>query len=197
MPDNLVRPDDPVNPDTLLTPIDGALFRQTLSRYASGVTIVTALDEAGTPWGLTASAISSVSLHPPLVLVCIDKKANTYEAVTKASYFAINVLNRRQDELALLFATRGADKFAGVSYQSGATGAPLLPDVSIAVIECRMFAQYPGGDHTIVIGEVVAASVSEGQPLLFYDRKFGTFAANPPRPSVPPTGLDPWALDYF
>ena len=180
-----------------LTPIDGILFRQTMSRYASGVTVVTALDAQGAPWGLTASAISSVSLHPPLVLLCIDKKANTYDVVTSASYFAINVLNRRQDELALLFATRGADKFAGVAYQQGVTGAPLLPDVSIAVIECRMYAQYDGGDHTIVMGEVVAASVCDGQPLLFYDRKFGTFAPNPPQPTKPPTEPDPWALDYF
>jgi flavin reductase ActVB len=191
-------PDDLASPDKLLaTPIDGALFRQTMGRYASGVTIVTAMDEAGTPWGLTANAVSSVSLHPPLVLVCIDKKANTYEAVTKARFFAMNFLNRRQDELALLFATRGADKFANISYQLGTTGAPLLPGVSIAVIECRMFAQYDGGDHTIVVGEVVTASTSEGQPLLFYDRTFGTFAANLPRPSTPPTEPDPWALDYF
>lgn len=191
-------PDNSAAPEHLLTaPIDEALFRQTMGRYASGVTIVTTRDEAGTPWGLTASAVSSVSLHPPLVLVCIDKKANTYEVVTKARFFAINVLNRRQDELALRFATRGADKFADVSYQLGATGAPLLPEVSLAVIECRMFAQYAGGDHTIVVGEVIAARISEGQPLLFYDRKFGTFVANPPRPIVPPTEPDPWALDYF
>lgn len=190
--------ENPAAPHTLLTtPIDGGLFRQTMSRYASGVTIVTAMDEAGMPWGLTASAVSSVSLNPPLVLICIDKKANTYEAVTKARFFAMNFLNKQQDELALLFATRGADKFAGVPYQPGTTGAPLLPEVSIAVIECRMFAQYEGGDHTIVVGEVVAASVSEGQPLIFYDRKFGTFAANPPRPSPQPTEPDPWALDYF
>lgn len=186
MPDNL-----------LLPPIDGALFRQTMSRYASGVTVVTAMDAQGVPWGLTASAVSSVSLNPPLVLLCIDKKANTYEPVTQASFFAINVLNRRQDELALLFATRDADKFAGIPYETGVTGAPLLPDASIAVIECRMYAQYDGGDHTIVLGEVVAARVSEGQPLLFSDRKFGTFVPSPPRPSAPPTEPDPWALDYF
>src|SRR5215813_14617495 len=120
--------DQPAEPPTLLTtPIDGALFRQTMSRYASGVTIVTAMDEAGMPWGLTANAVSSVSLNPPLVLVCIDKKANTYEAVTKASFFAMNFLNQRQDELALLFATRGADKFTGIAYHVGVTGAPLLP----------------------------------------------------------------------
>ncbi len=183
--------------EPVLTPIDGALFRQTMSRYASGVTVVSALDEQGKPWGLTANAVSSVSLHPPLVLLCIDKKANTYEVVTKAHHFAINMLNRRQDELALLFATRGADKFAGIPYQQGVTGAPLLPEVSIAVIECRMYAQYDGGDHTIVVGEVVAASVSEGQPLLFYDRKFGTFAPTPPKPTMPPSEPDPWALDYF
>ncbi len=183
-------------PEPVLTPVDGVLFRQTMSRYASGVTVVTTVDEQGIPWGLTASAVSSVSLHPPLVLVCIDKKANTYDAVTRARYFAINVLNRRQDDLALLFATRGADKFAGVSYRQGVTGVPLLPEVSIAVIECRMYAQYDGGDHTIVVGEVVAASVNEGQPLLFYGRKFGTFVPNP-QPTASPTEPDPWALDYF
>ncbi len=190
--------DNPAEPHTLLTtPIDGALFRQTMSRYASGVTVVAAMDEAGMPWGLTASSVSSVSLHPPLVLVCIDKKANTYEVMTKASFFAMNFLNHRQDELALLFATRGADKFADMPYQVGVTGAPLLPEVSIAVIECRMFAQYDGGDHTIVVGEVVAASVSEGLPLLFYNRTFGTFAATLSRPREPSPAPDPWALDYF
>jgi flavin reductase ActVB len=186
-----------VPPTLVTTPIDGALFRQTMSRYASGVTVVTAMDETGMPWGLTANAVSSVSLNPPLVLMCIDKKANTYEVVTKASFFAVNFLNGRQDELALLFATRGADKFAGIPYHVGVTGAPLLPDVSIAVIECRMFAQYEGGDHTIVVGEVVTTTLSEGQPLLFYDRTFGTFVANPPQPTTPATEPDPWALDYF
>src|SRR5689334_13326983 len=137
--------ENPAVPPTLLTtPIDGALFRQTMSRYASGVTVVTAMDEAGMPWGLTAKAGGSVSLSPPRVLICIDNKANTYEAVTNATFFAMNFLNRHQDELAMLFATRGADKFAGIPYHVGVTGAPLLPEVSIAVIECRMFAQYEG-----------------------------------------------------
>ncbi len=133
--------ENPTVPPTLLTtPIDGTLFRQTMSRYASGVTVVTAMDAAGVPWGLTANAVSSVSLNPPLVLMCIDKKANTYEAVTKASFFAINFLNRQQ---------------------------------------------------------VVTTTLNEGQPLLFYDRKFGTFIPNPPQPVTQATEPDPWALDYF
>jgi flavin reductase (DIM6/NTAB) family NADH-FMN oxidoreductase RutF len=181
----------------MLAPIDGALFRQTMSRYASGVTVVTVLDTEGRPWALTANAISSVSLNPPLILVCIDKKANTYEALTRANYFAVNFLEASEEELALHFARHITDKFATVPYVQGATGAPLLPKASIAMIECRMYAQYPGGDHTIVVGEVLSARLSEGQPQLFYDRLFGTFVPNPPKKTAPATAPDPWALDYF
>jgi flavin reductase (DIM6/NTAB) family NADH-FMN oxidoreductase RutF len=181
----------------VLAPIDGALFRQTMSHYASGVTVVTVLDGEGKPWALTANAISSVSLNPPLILVCIDKKANTYEALTRASYFAVNFLEAREEELALHFARHITDKFTTVPYEVGATGAPLLPQASIAMIECRMYAQYPGGDHTIVVGEVLAAKVSEGRPQIFYDRLFGTFVPNPSKKSVPAAEPDPWALDYF
>ncbi len=186
-------------PDELpvLAPVDGALFRQTMSRYASGVTVVTVLDAEGKPWALTANAVSSVSLNPPLILVCIDKKANTYEPLTRAKYFAVNFLEAREEGLALHFARHITDKFATVPYEQGATGAPLLPHASIAMIECRMYAQYPGGDHTIVVGEVLSARVSEGRPQIFYDRQFGTFVPNSPKPSVPAAEPDPWALDYF
>ena len=116
----------------------------------------------------------------------------------QASYFAVNFLEASQDELALHFAERITDKFATVPYVPGASGAPLLPAASIAMIECKMFAQYPGGDHTIVVGEVVSARVSEGRPQLFYDRRFGTFVPNPSKPSTPAAAEpDPWALDYF
>jgi flavin reductase ActVB len=181
----------------VLAPIDGALFRQTMSRYASGVTVVTVLDAEGKAWALTANAISSVSLNPPLILVCIDKKANTYEALTQASYFSVNVLEASQEDLALHFARHITDKFETIPYERGATGAPLLPQASIAMIECRMYAQYPGGDHTIVVGEVLAAEVREGRPQLFYDRAFGTFVPNSPKQSAPAAEPDPWALDYF
>lgn len=181
----------------ILAPIDGALFRHTMSRYASGVTVVTVLDAEGHPWALTANAISSVSLNPPLILVCIDKKANTYEALTRASYFAVNFLEASEEELALHFARHITDKFEAIPYEQGETGAPLLPQASIAMVECRMYAQYPGGDHTIVVGEVLSAKVSEGRPQIFYDRVFGTFAPNLPKKSAPAAEPDPWALDYF
>jgi flavin reductase ActVB len=169
----------------VLALVDGALFRQTMSRYASAVTVVTVLDAEGRAWALTANAVSSVSLNPPLILVCIDKKANTYEARRTAKYFAVNFLEASQEALALHFARHITDKFATVPYATGATGAPLLPVASIALIECRMYAQYPGGDHTIVVGEVRTAQVMAGSPQIFYDRLFGTFVPNPPQPSAP------------
>src|SRR5690242_15173469 len=94
-----------------LGPVERALFRLTISGYASAVTVVTVLDAEGKPWALTANAVSSVSLNPPLILVCIDKKANTYEALTNASYFAVNFLEASQEELALHFARHITEKF--------------------------------------------------------------------------------------
>jgi flavin reductase (DIM6/NTAB) family NADH-FMN oxidoreductase RutF len=147
--------------------LDPSVFRSLLGRFASGVTIVTALGSDGNPQGMTVSAFCSLSLQPPLVLMCIDKTAAIHEMLISAKVFTVNVLAAHQEELARRFATTDPDKYAGVGYTAGREGVPILDEV-LAVAECVRTQSYFGGDHTIVIGEVCSAHVSEGKPLLYY-----------------------------
>ncbi|HMG35689.1 MAG TPA: flavin reductase family protein [Blastocatellia bacterium] len=146
--------------------VDKDEFRNAMSRFASGVTVVTAVNE-GRPWGMTVSAFSSVSLEPPLVLVCIDKKASGHSCLAEGCNFAVNVLSEEQEHLSRRFATRDADRFSEVAYTVRDSGVPLI-DEAIAKIECRVVQAYPGGDHTIVVGEVVSTEVAEGKPLAYF-----------------------------
>lgn len=148
-----------------------------MSRFASGVTVVTTLDATGVPTGFTASAFSSLSLHPPLVLVCLDRRAECFEAFRTAPKLAISILARGQDAAATLFATRGADKFGAVQTTPGeASGMPLI-DGALAQVECRTYARFDGGDHVILVGEVLRTKVTAAEPLLHYNRAFGHFSA--------------------
>jgi flavin reductase (DIM6/NTAB) family NADH-FMN oxidoreductase RutF len=142
-------------------------FRHILSYFASGVTIVTTREEDGRPSGLTASAFASVSLDPPLVLVCVDRSAQSYPALLACGHFAVNILTSEQEPFSRRFATKRDDKFEGVGYQSGQLGMPVL-DGALAVLECRTVYTYAGGDHTIFVGEVEAADAGRGSPLLYY-----------------------------
>ena len=142
-------------------------FRRVLGHFASGVTVVTTWDADGRPTGLTASAFTSVSLTPPLVLICVDHQAQSYEALRAHGRFAVNILSADQDPLSRHFATTRPNKFAHIPFQKGARGLPLLP-ATLAHLECRTVYTYPGGDHTIFVGEVEAAAVGEGEPLLYY-----------------------------
>jgi flavin reductase (DIM6/NTAB) family NADH-FMN oxidoreductase RutF len=141
-------------------------FRSALSRFPSGVTVVTAIND-GKPWGMTVSAFSSVSLEPPLILVCIHKKAGGHACLSIGSHFAVNILSEEQEMVSRRFASRDEERFDGTGFRSGLTGAPLLDGV-IAVLECRVDQCYEGGDHTIVLGEVLATSVAEGKPLAYF-----------------------------
>ena len=150
-------------------------FRNAMACFASGVTVVTTRDADGTLWGFTASAFSSLSLEPPLVLVCLDKRAESHAAFERAPQFAISVLAESQKDIALRFATRGMDKFGGIAMQEGPeTGLPLVPEAMVH-LECRMYAQLPGGDHTILLGEVLSATNRDLPPLLHFNRQFGRF----------------------
>jgi flavin reductase (DIM6/NTAB) family NADH-FMN oxidoreductase RutF len=153
--------------------LDRQLFKSVLRRWASGVTIVTT--RAGERvFGMTASAFSSVSLEPPLVLVCIDKKAHTLPAIVESGVFAVNVLAEGQHELASRFATEGNEslRFEGIAYRRGPSGAPWLRD-TVAVLDCRVAAAHDAGDHWIYVGEVQAAEVAaEREPLLYYDARY-------------------------
>lgn len=148
-------------------PIDKDLFRQVLSNFAAGVTIVTTIDAEGRPHGLTATAFTSVSLDPPLVLVCIDKQAETYPQFDPAGVFAVNFLALDQQDLSQRFSKHGGEKFAGVSWRRGTLGAPLL-EGAVGYVECRIRNAYDGGDHTIYVGEIESADANDRPPLLHF-----------------------------
>jgi len=153
-------------------PFSEADLKNAYARWATGVTIVTA--RAGERVrGMTVSAFTEVSLVPPLVLVCIDKNAKTQSVIADGEAFAVNLLAREQEPLARRFACREAEdrRFADLDFESGETGAPLLPG-SVASLDCRLRASHEAGDHIIFIGEVVGLRVSEGDPLLFCDRVY-------------------------
>jgi flavin-dependent trigonelline monooxygenase, reductase component len=134
-------------------------FRKAMGLRAAGVTVVTTRDRDGDPRGLTATAVCSVSLAPPMILVCIDRTAECYEAFQEAEAFAVNLLRHDQEALSQRFARKESRKFEGISHRTGITGSPILTDV-LAHVECRIQARYPGGDHTIVLGEVVGSGVT-------------------------------------
>jgi flavin reductase ActVB len=157
--------------------IDTVDFRNAMARFASGVTVATTVDRAGQPAGFTASAFSSLSLDPPLILVCLDKRANSYAAFRSCEQFAVSILAADQEEIATRFATRDVDKFEGVTVVRGeVTGLPLIPE-AVAHLECRVFGRPDGGDHTIIIGEVLRAASTDHEPLLHFNRRFGRFHA--------------------
>jgi flavin reductase (DIM6/NTAB) family NADH-FMN oxidoreductase RutF len=147
-------------------PIDDAQFKLAMSHFASGVTVVTTEHE-GRPYGMTVAAFSSLSLHPPLVLVCIEKTVKTHDAIAAAGQFAVSILGSAQSDVSNRFASRADDKFAGVDVVRGAQGLPLIAG-AITTLECRVTEQLPGGDHTIFVGEVLEARTGEGEPLVYY-----------------------------
>jgi flavin reductase (DIM6/NTAB) family NADH-FMN oxidoreductase RutF len=151
--------------------VDPARFRRVVGRFATGVVVVTTLTDEGLH-GLTANAFCSVSLEPLLVLVCVDKLARGHERLTQAGAFAISILSDRQEFLADRFAGRAPlinAHFDGAPYHQAVTGAPIL-DGCVAWLDCQLWATYDGGDHSIFVGEVVAAAEHhEVQPLLFID----------------------------
>jgi flavin reductase (DIM6/NTAB) family NADH-FMN oxidoreductase RutF len=146
-------------------------FRRVLGHFASGVTIVTTSDAQGRPVGLTASAFTSVSLDPPLILVCVDLKARCYAALEACERFAINILGAHQEALSQRFASAVEEKFDGLAHYAGRLGLPMLPD-ALAHIECEKVSTYPGGDHLILVGRVEAVRATDGEPLLHYRGRY-------------------------
>ena len=151
-------------------PIDPDLFRHVMSQFATGITIVTTA--AGEEiHGLTVNSFCSVSLDPPLVLVCIDKNAHSHDFIAQGKNFAVNILHAAQEPLARRFAINhfpASARFAGIAFRTEVTGAPVLQE-SMGWLDCRLFASHPGGDHTIYVGEVVALGKDHGQtPLLYF-----------------------------
>lgn len=148
--------------------IDPRMFRETLSCFATGVTIITSVTRDGELLGITANSFNSVSLDPPLVLFSLDRRAYSLPAFEEAGCFAINVLRDSQKQLSNVFAKALADKWSGVRYEVWDTGCPILSD-SLASFECETQATHDGGDHVIFIGRVMRMARSgDGAPLLYY-----------------------------
>ena len=152
--------------------VSSTTFREALSHFASGVVIVAAYAPAD-PVGFTASAFTSVSLEPPLVLVCISKRASAYPGIVGATKFGISILHETQLWIAEQFARHGAARFAGVQLRRDAQ-TPLV-EGALAQLECAPHALHDAGDHTIVVGRVVEAFYRPARPLLHYQRAFGGF----------------------
>ena len=155
-------------------PVTAEEFRRACGRFATGVTVASVLDAQGVPHGLTVSSFTSVSLDPPLVLICLGHAVSAIHHFRSATHFAINILAEDQRALSDRFARKGHDRFEGVDWQPGVTGVPLLPGV-LAAIECAVHRIVPMGDHDILVGEVVHAQVHEGEPLLHFAGKYRTF----------------------
>jgi flavin reductase (DIM6/NTAB) family NADH-FMN oxidoreductase RutF len=149
-------------------------FRAALGMFATGVTVVTARRADGTLVGLTANSFNSVSLEPPLVLWSLSRSAGSMPAFERGSHYAINILAAEQHALAVRFASKDIDRFAGVAFRKGAGGAPVL-EGSAAVFECFNRSQYEEGDHIIFVGEVEHCERREGaSPLIFHGGRYFT-----------------------
>lgn len=147
--------------------MDQSELRRIMGHFATGVTVITTCDEDGRPFGLTANAVTSVSLVPPLLLVCVDKAADTYPYFDRSKVFAVNILSDGQEALSRRFATSGIEKFEGIGYHKNELGCAVLDD-AVGHIACRIVQSFDSGDHTIYIGEVESGDASEAPPLLFY-----------------------------
>ena len=151
---------------------DPRTLRDALGCFATGVTVVTCVNEKGEPAGLTVNSFTSVSLDPPLLLVCLAREAASAAALTRASHFAVNVLQTGQQPASIRFSTRDEDRFGATPWSCGEAGAPILKD-SLGVFECERYAVHPGGDHHILIGQVVKASFDAGlDPLLYFRGRY-------------------------
>ncbi len=158
-------------------PVDPAAFRRVLGHFASGVTIVTALDATG-PTGFACQSFASLSLDPPLVAFMVARTSTTWPRIAAAGTFCVNVLGADQGELCRSFAVSGADKFAGVDWTpTPETGSPRLPGAP-AWIDCTITTVHTGGDHLIVVGRVESLGATEdSDPLLFHRGRFGRFSS--------------------
>ncbi|GGG62026.1 flavin reductase family protein [Paenibacillus radicis (ex Gao et al. 2016)] len=154
--------------------MDAMNWRSTMGKFATGVTVITTVDEAGNPLGMTANAFTSLSLDPPMVLICVDNKSDTLTKLLASNKYGVNILADHQEPLSRAFARKGgSEKFEGIAYSTGETGVPVLSGCLVSV-ECIVKEAVQGGDHMILLGEGVRiheeASVTE--PLLFYRGKY-------------------------
>lgn len=152
-----------------------AEFCRACGKYATGVTVLTVIGPDGAPHGMTANSFTSVSIDPLLVLVCVDHSARILDYFRTGKHMAINVLTEAQQDLSVRFARRGQDRFGGVAWYAGVTGAPLLPG-ALASFECAVTKMVEAGDHTILIAEVLYAECGEGKPLVYFSSGYRKLA---------------------
>jgi flavin reductase (DIM6/NTAB) family NADH-FMN oxidoreductase RutF len=148
-------------------------FLRACAQFSTGVAIATVLDSGNAPHGMTINSFTSVSLEPPLVLICIDHKARILDHFLTCDFFAINILRESQQALSEHFARPAEDRFGTAEWYPGETRVPLIPD-ALAIFECAVFERRPAGDHTILTGEVVAAVRREGRPLIYFSSSYQT-----------------------
>jgi 3-hydroxy-9,10-secoandrosta-1,3,5(10)-triene-9,17-dione monooxygenase reductase component len=153
--------------------VDQARFREVLGHFATGITIVTATED-GEPVGFSCQSFAALSLDPPMVILAPAKTSTSWPRIARAGAFCVNILGEHQEAVCRAFAVSGGDKFDGVKWSPGVTGAPVITG-SLAIVECTLGAIYEGGDHELVTGHVVDMEVDEGSPLLFYRSGFGRF----------------------
>ncbi|WP_139007248.1 flavin reductase family protein [Arthrobacter crystallopoietes] len=153
--------------------VDESKLRQTLGHFGTGVVIVCATDENNEPTGMAINSFSSVSLRPPLISFCIAHDSSTWPKIAAASAFSVNILSEAQLPLGRKFSKRGIDRFAGVDWFPGQSGAPLLSE-STAWLECEIYDQVPAGDHQVILGRVKHLDVGDPQrtPLMFFQSRF-------------------------
>jgi flavin reductase ActVB len=154
--------------------VDPSAFRDAMARFATGVAIVTTHDEAGNPYGFTASSFCSVSLDPPLVLVCLARSARSYPVFARNRSFAISILQSTHVEFAQRFASKIPNRFAYGGFTHTPRGSIVL-DEALAVVECSAHSQHEAGDHVIMVGEVDQVLLAgQGMPVVYFDRGFRT-----------------------
>ena len=147
--------------------VTSAEFRRACGRFATGVTIASVWDAEGAPHGLTVSSFTSVSLDPPLILICLGHGVSAIDAFRASAHFGINVLAENQRDLAERFTQKGQDRFEGLKWRRGKTGVPLLAGV-LAAMECAVRQRVTAGDHDIFVAEMVVARVAGGEPLIHF-----------------------------
>lgn len=151
-------------------PFDSLLQRRILGRFVTGVTVATTRvgDEL---FGMTANAVTSLSLDPPLVELCVDKRAQFLAALTESRFFALNILTEAQEVLSRRFAQRGPKEFADIPMTTAATGAPIFTE-ALGWVDCKVTEILAGGDHEIFLGEILAGDCRDGRPLLYYSGNY-------------------------
>jgi flavin reductase (DIM6/NTAB) family NADH-FMN oxidoreductase RutF len=159
---------------TAFPAVDQARFRDVLGRFATGITVVTAMED-GLPVGFTCQSFTSLSLDPALVALAPAKSSTSWPRIAKAGAFCVNILSEAQEDLCRSFAVSGGDKFAGVDWRRGSAGTPVLGG-SLAWIECHLEIIHDAGDHELVVGRVLDLGIGEGGPLLFYRSAFCALA---------------------